>query len=126
IELEQAQRRGDLSKASELQYGKIPELEKKLAGVEKSSHPAARSSLLRQEVTDEDIARVVATWTGIPVTRMLEGERQKLVKMEERLQHRVVGQDEALHAVASAVRRSRSGLQEPNRPIGSFIFLGPT
>jgi ATP-dependent Clp protease ATP-binding subunit ClpB len=82
--------------------------------------------LLRQEVTDEDIARVVAAWTGIPVTHMLETERQKLVKMEERLQQRVVGQQEALNAVANAVRRSRSGLQEPNRPIGSFIFLGPT
>src|SRR5207237_424940 len=84
------------------------------------------SSLLRQEVTDEDIARVVASWTGIPVSRMLESERQKLVKMEERLQQRVIGQREALEAIANAVRRSRSGLQDPNRPIGSFIFLGPT
>jgi ATP-dependent Clp protease ATP-binding subunit ClpB len=127
LELEQAQRKGDLNLAAQIQYGKIPELEKKLATIEKqSSSSSAKNTLLRQEVTDEDIARVVASWTGIPVTRMLETERQKLVKMEERLQQRVVGQKEALTAVANAVRRSRSGLQEPNRPIGSFIFLGPT
>jgi ATP-dependent Clp protease ATP-binding subunit ClpB len=126
LELEQAQRRGDLSKASELQYGKIPDLEKKLATIEKQSTQGTRTSLLRQEVTDEDIARVVASWTHIPVSRMLEGERQKLVKMEERLALRVVGQKEALKAVSDAVRRARSGLQDPNRPIGSFIFLGPT
>ncbi len=126
IELEQAQRRGDLSKASELQYGKIPDLEKKLANLEKQSAQTTRTSLLRQEVTDEDIARVVASWTHIPVSRMLEGERQKLVKMEERLARRVIGQRAALKAVSDAVRRARSGLQDPNRPIGSFIFLGPT
>ena len=126
IELEQAQRQGDLGKASELQYGKIPGLEKKLDDIEKQSVPAARTSLLRQEVTDEDIARVVAAWTHVPVSRMLEGERQKLVKMEERLGQRVIGQKAAITAVANAVRRARSGLQDPNRPIGSFIFLGPT
>ena len=127
IELEQAQRRGDLTKSAEIQYGRIPELERKLTGIEKqSTQPATRSMLLRQEVTDEDIARVVASWTHIPVSRMLEGEREKLLKMEERLQQRVVGQTEAVKAVANAVRRSRSGLQDPNRPIGSFIFLGPT
>jgi len=127
IELEQAQRRGDLSKASELQYGKIPDLEKKLASIEKhSTLNPQRSTLLRQEVTDEDIARVVASWTHIPVSRMLEGERQKLVKMEERLAERVIGQKQAIKAVSDAVRRARSGLQDPNRPIGSFIFLGPT
>ena len=126
-ELEKAQRQGNLTRAAEIQYGKIPELENKLASIEKqAAQPASRNALLRQEVTDEDIARVVAAWTGIPVTRMLESERQKLVHMEERLQKRVVGQKEALEAVANAVRRSRSGLQEPNRPIGSFIFLGPT
>jgi ATP-dependent Clp protease ATP-binding subunit ClpB len=125
-ELEQAQRQGDLSKSAEIQYGKIPDLEKKLASLEKQSASHTRNSLLRQEVTDEDIARVVASWTGIPVSRMLESERQKLVKMEERLQQRVIGQREALDAIANAVRRSRSGLQDPNRPIGSFIFLGPT
>jgi ATP-dependent Clp protease ATP-binding subunit ClpB len=126
IELEQAQRRGDLTKSAEIQYGKIPELEKKLGGLEKQAAQAARATLLRQEVTEEDIAEVVAAWTHIPVTRMLEGEREKLLKMEERLQQRVIGQTEAVKAVANAVRRSRSGLQDPNRPIGSFIFLGPT
>jgi ATP-dependent Clp protease ATP-binding subunit ClpB len=126
LELEQAQRRGDLSKSAEIQYGKIPDLEKKLAAIEKQSTQTTRTSLLRQEVTDEDIARVVAAWTHIPVSRMLEGEREKLLKMEERLQQRVIGQMEAVKAVSNAVRRSRSGLQDPNRPIGSFIFLGPT
>ncbi len=126
IELEKAQRAGDLTKSAEIQYGKIPDLEKKLATIEKQSAEAARTSLLRQEVTDEDIARVVASWTHIPVSRMLEGEREKLLKMEERLQQRVIGQKQAVVAVANAVRRSRSGLQDPNRPIGSFIFLGPT
>jgi ATP-dependent Clp protease ATP-binding subunit ClpB len=133
LELEQARRRGDLDKAAEIQYGKIPELEKKLAKLENSAAPntfgaaGGRSSLLlRQEVTDEDIAKVVAAWTHIPVSRMLEGERQKLVKMEERLAQRVIGQREAIAAVSDAVRRARSGLQDPNRPIGSFIFLGPT
>ena len=127
LELEQAQRRNDLNLAGQIQYGRLPELQQKLAGAEKSLHekPAGRR-LLNQEVTEEDIAKVVAAWTGIPVSRMLEGEREKLVKMEERLEQRVVGQKEALEAVANAVRRSRSGLQEPNRPIGSFIFLGPT
>jgi ATP-dependent Clp protease ATP-binding subunit ClpB len=127
LELEQAQRRGDLTKSAEVQYGKIPDLEKKLATIEKqSTQHATRNTLLRQEVTDEDIAKVVAAWTHIPVSRMLEGERQKLVKMEERLAQRVVGQKEAIKAVSDAVRRARSGLQDPNRPIGSFIFLGPT
>ena len=125
-ELEQAQRTGDLTRSAEIQYGKIPDLEKKLAAMEKQSASTTRASLLRQEVTDEDIARVVSSWTGIPVSRMVESERQKLVKMEERLQQRVIGQREALEAIANAVRRSRSGLQDPNRPIGSFIFLGPT
>jgi ATP-dependent Clp protease ATP-binding subunit ClpB len=126
LELEQAQRKGDLNLAAQTQYGKIPELEKKLAAIEKQSAQSTRNSLLRQEVTDEDIARVVAAWTHIPVSRMLEGERQKLVKMEERLAQRVIGQDAAIKAVADAVRRARSGLQDPDRPIGSFIFLGPT
>jgi ATP-dependent Clp protease ATP-binding subunit ClpB len=127
IELEQAQRKGDLTKSAELQYGKVPDLEKKLADIEKqSTQHTSRNTLLRQEVTDEDIARVVAAWTHIPVSRMLEGEREKLLKMEERLQQRVIGQRQAVVAVSNAVRRSRSGLQDPNRPIGSFIFLGPT
>ena len=126
IELEQAQRKGDLSRSAEFQYGKIPDLEKKLAKIEKQSSNTTRTSLLRQEVTDEDIAKVVAAWTHIPVSRMLEGERQKLVKMEERLAQRVIGQKAAIKAVSDAVRRARSGLGDPNRPIGSFIFLGPT
>ena len=126
-ELEQASRKGDLHKAAEVQYGKIPDLEKKLATVEKqSAKGGAKTSLLRQEVTEEDIAKVVASWTGIPVTKMLEGEREKLVKMEPRLAERVIGQAEAIKAVSDAVRRARSGLGDPNRPIGSFIFLGPT
>ena len=127
LELEQAQRRGDLNLAAQMQYGRLPELQKKLAAAEKAlREKPAGQRLLHEEVTDEDIARVVASWTGIPVSRMMETERQKLVKMEERLEKRVVGQREAIEAVANAVRRSRSGLQDPNRPIGSFIFLGPT
>jgi ATP-dependent Clp protease ATP-binding subunit ClpB len=127
LELEQAQRRNDLNLAAQIQYGKLPELQQKLAGAEKAlREKPAGQRLLHEEVTEEDIARVVATWTGIPVSRMMESEREKLVKMEERLEKRVVGQEEAIHAVANAVRRSRSGLQDPNRPIGSFIFLGPT
>ena len=126
-ELEKAQRTGDLNTAAQIQYGTIPELQRKLAGAEKATQqePSGKR-LLSQEVTEEDIAKVVASWTGIPVTRMLEGEKQKLVKMEDRLSERVIGQREAIHAVANAVRRARSGLQDPNRPIGSFIFLGPT
>ena len=129
-ELEQVRRRGDLSKAAEIQYGRIPDLETKMAAVRQAEaadkSTKATGRLLRQEVTDEDIAKVVAAWTGIPVSRMLEGEREKLVKMEERLSQRVIGQRAAVAAVANAVRRSRSGLQDPHRPIGSFIFLGPT
>src|SRR6266545_1923267 len=126
-ELEKAQRTGDLNLAAQIQYGKLPDLQKKLAAAQKALHeqPAGKR-LLSQEVTEEDIANVVASWTGIPVARMLEGERQKLAKMEERLAARVVGQSEAITAVSNAVRRARSGLQDPNRPIGSFIFLGPT
>ena len=133
LELEKAQRAGDLSKSAEVQYGKIPDLEKKLAKMESAADASpsvkggnARPTLLRQEVTDEDIAKVVAAWTHIPVSRMLEGEREKLLKMEDRLQLRIIGQKQAITAVSNAVRRSRSGLQDPNRPIGSFIFLGPT
>ncbi len=126
-EQDKAQRSGDLNLAAQIQYGKIPELQRKLAAAEKSiREQAGGQKLLNEEVTEEDIAQVVASWTGIPVSRMLEGERQKLVKMEERLQKRVIGQEEAIAAVSNAVRRSRSGLQDPNRPIGSFIFLGPT
>ena len=119
--------RGELAKASEIQYGRIPELEKKLADAAAAKARQERKpALLREEVTEEDIAEVVSNWTHIPVSRLQEGEREKLVKMEEHLHQRVVGQDEAIKAVANAVRRARAGLQDPNRPIGSFIFLGPT
>jgi ATP-dependent Clp protease ATP-binding subunit ClpB len=127
LELEQAQRKGDLNAAAQIQYGKIPELQQKLAAAEKAlKEKPSENRLLHEEVAEEDIAEVVAAWTGIPVSRMLQGERDKLVQMEARLQERVIGQGEAITAVANAVRRSRSGLQDPNRPIGSFIFLGPT
>jgi ATP-dependent Clp protease ATP-binding subunit ClpB len=113
---------GDLAKAGELQYGRIPELEKKLG----EAAAATTGAMLREEVTDQDIASVVARWTGIPVERMLEGERAKLLGMEEAIGARVIGQSDAVKAVASAVRRARAGLQDPNRPLGSFLFLGPT
>jgi len=127
IELERAQTLGDLQRAAELRYGKIPELEKQLAEEQaKLAELQKESIFLKEEVTEEDVAEVVAKWTGIPVSKMLESEMQKLLKMEDNLRRRVVGQDEALSAVANAVRRARAGLQDPNRPIGSFIFLGPT
>jgi ATP-dependent Clp protease ATP-binding subunit ClpB len=122
VELEQAQRAGDLAKAGELAYGRIPELERKIAEVE----GATEDAMLREEVTSEDIASVVSRWTGIPVDKMMEGEREKLLAMEEELGKRVIGQADAVKAVATAVRRSRAGLQDPNRPLGSFLFLGPT
>ncbi|MDJ0277226.1 ATP-dependent chaperone ClpB [Sphingomonas sp. 2R-10] len=120
--LEQAQRSGDLAKMSELTYGTIPTLEKQLA----EAAGASAGAMLREEVTADDIAGVVSRWTGIPVDRMLEGEREKLLQMEKMLGKRVIGQAEAVRAVATAVRRSRAGLQDPNRPLGSFLFLGPT
>src|SRR5690242_19392492 len=124
-ELERAQRRGELAKASEIQYGRIPELEKKLAAATAKT-AKDRPTLLREEVTEEDIAEVVSRWTGIPVSRLQEGEREKLVKLEQHLHERVVDQERAIKAVSNAVRRARAGLQDPNRPLGSFIFLGPT
>jgi len=123
-DIEKARRSGDLAKMSELQYGRIPELEKQL--VEVSSQEPQETRLLRNRVTDEEIAEVVARWTGIPVARMLEGERDKLLRMETALHNRVVGQDEAVNAVSNAIRRSRAGLSDPNKPVGSFLFLGPT
>jgi ATP-dependent Clp protease ATP-binding subunit ClpB len=126
-EMERAQRSGDLNTAAQIQYGRIPDLQRKLSESQKASQDLDKGHrLLKEEVTDEDIAEVVSSWTGIPVSRMLEGERQKLLQMEERLGKRVVGQEEGIKAVSNAVRRSRSGLQDPNRPIGSFLFLGPT
>lgn len=121
-ELEMAQRKGDLSKAGELMYGVIPDLEKKLKDAEGQS----QDQIIREEVTPDDIAAIVSRWTGIPVDKMLEGEREKLLRMEDNLQKRVVGQEEAVTAISQAVRRARAGLQDANRPIGSFLFLGPT
>jgi len=126
-EMEQAERNADLEKASRLRYGTIRELENKIREAElKLQSQQKQGALLKEEVDAEEIASVVAKWTGIPVNRLLEGEMEKLLHMEERLHQRVVGQDEAIIAVSNAVRRSRSGMQDPNRPIGSFIFLGPT
>ena len=127
-ELDEATRRSDLERAARIRYGELPDLQKKLREAEQkltAMHEGGRG-LLREEVTPDEIAEVVARWTGIPVARLMEGEREKLQKMEERLHDRVVGQDEAVRAVSDAVRRSRAGLGDPNRPIGSFLFLGPT
>ena len=123
-EIEAARRRGDLARASELIYGTVPDLERRIAGGHDSASPAA--GLVNEAVTEEQIAGVVSRWTGVPVDRMLEGERSKLLRMEDALRKRVVGQEDALRHVANAVRRARAGLQDPNRPIGSFLFLGPT
>ena len=124
VEVETARRAGDLTRLAELQYGKLPELEKRLA--EASRVEKREAKLLKSRVTDEEVAEVVSRWTGIPVSRMLESEKEKLLHMEEALTRRVVGQDEAVVAVSNAIRRSRAGLSDPNRPNGSFLFLGPT
>jgi ATP-dependent Clp protease ATP-binding subunit ClpB len=133
VEMERAEREADLQRAAELRYGEIPELERKVAEYESEEREraggvdgAAAPQFLKEEVDADDIAEVVARWTGIPVSRLMEGETEKLVHMEERLHERVVGQDAAIEAVATALRRSRAGLQDPDRPIGSFLFLGPT
>ena len=122
IELDQVQRAGDLARAGELQYGRIPQLENQLA----DAAQATQGAMLREEVTDQDIAAVVSRWTGVPVERMLAGEREKLLNMEALIGRRVIGQERAVAAVSAAVRRARAGLQDPNRPMGSFLFLGPT
>ncbi|MQT13937.1 ATP-dependent chaperone ClpB [Segnochrobactrum spirostomi] len=124
IDLEKAQRTGDLAKAGEIAYGRIPELERQLASVEQAK--SGGSAMVAEAVTPDHIAGVVSRWTGVPIEKMLEGERDKLLRMEDELAQRVVGQAEAVHAVSTAVRRARAGLQDPNRPIGSFMFLGPT
>jgi ATP-dependent Clp protease ATP-binding subunit ClpB len=124
--IEQAQREYDLNRAAELKYGKLAQLERQLADEEKRSREHGNMQLVKEEVDEDDIAAVVARWTGIPVSRLLEGEKDKLLRLAEHLHRRVVGQDEAVDAVADAVIRARSGLKDPNRPIGSFIFLGPT
>ena len=127
LEVERAQRGGDYAKASELQYGQVPAIEADLKKQEARLQDLQKAkSMLKEEVDEEDIAGVVGKWTGIPVSRLMEGEVQKLLKMEDRLHNRVVGQDEAINAVSNAIRRARAGLQDPNRPLGSFIFLGPT
>src|SRR5204862_5382713 len=122
-EAERAEREADLQRAAELRYGEIPELEKQIDTAEATPREA---TFLKEEVDAEDVAEVVAKWTGIPVSRLMEGEVEKLIHMEERLHRRVIGQDEAVEAVANALRRSRAGLQDPDRPIGVFLFLGPT
>ena len=126
-QIERAQRAGDYTKASELQYGRVPELERRIKDTEgKLADLQKGQRMLKEEVDEEDIADVVSKWTHIPVSRLMEGEVQKLLRMEERLHHRLIGQDEAVIAVANAIRRARAGLQDPNRPLGSFLFLGPT
>src|SRR6202030_676899 len=123
VELANAQRRGEYQRAGELAYGRIPALEKKLKELEAAE---GKSAMVEEAVTADHVAQVVSRWTGIPVDRMLEGEKEKLLHMEEKIAARVIGQDEAVRAVSTAVRRARAGLQDPHRPIGSFIFLGPT
>src|SRR5262249_61186638 len=123
VEIERAQREYDYNKAAELQYGQLAQLEQQLSEAEAQLR-ASGTSLLKQEVDEQDVAEVVAKWTGIPVTKLLEGEIEKLIKMEERLHQRVVGQEEAVRAVANAVRRARAGLQGPHPPLGSVLFLG--
>ncbi|HEY8570203.1 ATP-dependent chaperone ClpB [Microbulbifer sp.] len=125
LDMDAARRAGDLTRMSEIQYGVIPQLEKQLK-IASDTSDTSENQLLRNRVTDEEVAEVVSRWTGIPVSKMLEGEREKLLKMEDALHHRVIGQDEAVEAVSNAVRRSRAGLSDPNRPNGSFLFLGPT
>jgi ATP-dependent Clp protease ATP-binding subunit ClpB len=126
MEAEREERQGNLARVAEIRYGALPELEKELAEREEPSEGQREVPMVKEEVDEDDIASVVASWTGIPVSRLLEGEIEKLIHMEERLHQRVVGQDAAVEAVSNALRRARSGLQDPNRPIGSFIFLGPT
>jgi len=121
MEAERAERAGDLQRVAEIRYGELPALEKELSERESTTEP-----MVKEEVDEDDVAIVVASWTGIPVSRLLEGETEKLIHMEERLHRRVIGQHTAVEAVSNALRRARSGLQDPNRPIGSFVFLGPT
>ena len=125
-EIENAERQYDLNKAAELKYGKLPELQKELTAAENSAQNGSASKLLRDAVTEDEIARIVARWTGIPVTKLMEGDREKLLHLDDTLHKRVIGQDEAVEKVSEAILRSRAGIQDPNRPIGSFLFLGPT
>ena len=125
-QIEKAEQDYDLNKAAELKYGKLPELQKQLAAEEKLTEETRKNSLLRDKVTEEEIARIIERWTGIPTARLMEGERDKLLHLEDTLHKRVVGQDEAVRVVSEAIQRSRAGIQDPNRPLGSFLFLGPT
>ena len=125
-QIEAAEQRYDLEKAAELKYGRLPEAQRQLAEEERRAQSAKESNILRDRVTDEEIARIVERWTGIPVSRLVQGEREKLLHLDETLHQRVVGQDEAVQAVTEAIQRSRAGIQDPNRPVGSFLFLGPT
>ena len=127
-EIERAERDYDLNKAAELKYGRLPQLKKQLEDEEAiaEKQKESKNSLLRDKVTEEEIARIVGRWTGIPVTKLMEGEREKLLHMDEVLHRRVIGQDEAVEKVSEAILRSRAGIQDPNRPLGSFLFLGPT
>ena len=125
-QIEAAERNYDLEKAAELKYGRLPEAKRRLEEAERRAQSAKESNILRDRVTDEEIARIVERWTGIPVSRLVQGEREKLLTLDETLHKRVVGQDEAVQAVTEAIQRSRAGIQDPNRPIGSFLFLGPT
>ncbi len=127
VEEQRAEREGNLNRVAEIRYGKIVELEKQIEELNKSAREIqGETSLLKEEVTDQEIAAVVSRWTGIPVSRMLEGEKEKLLHMEKLLEKRVIGQHRAIEAISNAVRRSRSGIQDPDRPMGTFIFLGPT
>ena len=127
-EIERAERDYDLNRAAELKYGRLPALQKELAEEEAiaEKQKEEKDSLLRDKVTEEEIARIVGRWTGIPVSKLMEGEREKLLHMEDVLHRRVIGQDEAVTKVSEAILRSRAGIQDPNRPLGSFLFLGPT
>ncbi|MBQ7229565.1 MAG: AAA family ATPase, partial [Oscillospiraceae bacterium] len=125
-QIEDAEQKVDLAKAAELKYGRLPEVKRALEAAEQQVNAAKENNILRDRVTDEEIARIVERWTGIPVSRLVQGEREKLLRLDETLHQRVVGQDEAVQAVTEAIQRSRAGIQDPNRPIGSFLFLGPT
>ena len=125
-QIEKAEQDYDLNKAAELKYGKLPELQKQLEAEERLTEESRKHSLLRDKVTEEEIARIVERWTGIPVARLMEGEKDKLLHLEDILHRRIIGQDEAVTRVTEAILRSRAGIQDPNRPIGSFLFLGPT
>src|SRR5690606_5941050 len=126
IQLEQAERNYDLEKAAEIRHGRLPQLERELNDAEAASAANVEKHMVREQVTEEEIAEIVARWTGIPVSRLVEGEREKLLKLDQVLHERVIGQEEAVQLVADAVIRARAGIKDPRRPIGSFIFLGPT